>query len=80
MIGRAYDYNLGHLMSIDPLIQKAGNSQSLNAYSYIMTNWLSGTVPTGKSSNAFTLTKNEKWYLEELFCRFYINKDFYLKV
>ena len=25
-------------------------------------------------------TKNEKWYLEELFCRFYINKDFYLKI
>ena len=24
-------------------------------------------------------TKNERWYLEELFCRFYINKDYYLK-
>ncbi len=24
-------------------------------------------------------TKSENWYLEELFCRFYINKDYYLK-
>ena len=24
-------------------------------------------------------TKNEKWYSEELFCRFYINEDYYLK-
>ena len=24
-------------------------------------------------------TKSESWYSEELFCRFYINKDYYLK-
>ena len=24
-------------------------------------------------------TKSENWYLEELFCRFYITKDYYLK-
>ena len=29
--------------------------------------------------NIIRKTKNENWYLEELFCRFYINNDYYLK-
>ncbi|MDX3775556.1 glycohydrolase toxin TNT-related protein [Chromatiaceae bacterium AAb-1] len=47
MNGRAYDYNLGRFLSVDPIIQSPGNSQSLNPYSYIMNNPLAGTDPTG---------------------------------
>jgi hypothetical protein len=47
MNGRAYDYNLGRFLSVDPIIQAPGNSQSLNPYSYIMNNPLAGTDPTG---------------------------------
>ncbi|KKK43917.1 hypothetical protein LCGC14_3167750, partial [marine sediment metagenome] len=47
MNGRVYDYNLGRFMSVDPFIQSPTNSQSINPYSYIMNNPLSGTDPTG---------------------------------
>jgi hypothetical protein len=47
MNGRVYDYNLGRFLSVDPFIQDPGNSQSMNPYSYIMNNPLSGTDPTG---------------------------------
>ncbi|NKC21302.1 RHS repeat-associated core domain-containing protein [Pseudoalteromonas galatheae] len=47
MNGRVYDYNLGRFMSVDPVIQAPGNSQSLNPYSYLMNNPLAGTDPTG---------------------------------
>jgi hypothetical protein len=47
MNGRVYDYNLGRFLSVDPFIQSPTNSQSLNPYSYIMNNPLSGTDPTG---------------------------------
>jgi RHS repeat-associated protein len=50
MNGRGYDYNLGRFLSIDPFIQDPGNSQSINAYAYIMNNPLSGTDPTGYCS------------------------------
>ncbi len=50
MNGRVYDYNLGRFLSIDPLIQAPGNSQSLNPYSYIMNNPLAGTDPSGYMS------------------------------
>ncbi len=50
MNGRAYDYNLGRFLSVDPVIQFPANSQSLNPYSYIMNNPLSGTDPTGYST------------------------------
>lgn len=50
MNGRAYDYNLGRFLSVDPIIQSPGNSQSLNPYSYIMNNPLAGTDPTGYCS------------------------------
>ncbi len=37
----------GRFLSVDPVIQFPANSQSLNPYSYIMNNPLSGTDPTG---------------------------------
>ncbi len=50
MRGRVYDYQLGRFLSPDPIIQDPQNSQSLNAYSYIMNNPLAGTDPTGYAS------------------------------
>ena len=47
MNGRAYDYNLGRFLSVDPFIQEPGNSQSMNPYSYILNNPLAGTDPSG---------------------------------
>ncbi len=50
MNGRVYDYNLGRFLSVDPFIQEPANSQSINPYSYIMNNPLSGTDPSGYCS------------------------------
>lgn len=50
MNGRAFDYNLGRFLSVDPIIQAPGNSQSMNGYAYIMNNPLSGTDPSGYCS------------------------------
>jgi hypothetical protein len=50
MNGRAYDYQLGRFLSVDPIIQFPTNSQSLNPYSYILNNPLAGTDPTGYQS------------------------------
>ena len=47
MNGRVYDYRLGRFLSVDPIIQNPAHSQSLNPYSYIGNNPLSGTDPTG---------------------------------
>jgi len=47
MNGRVFDYNLGRFTGVDPFIQAPLNSQSLNPYSYILNNPLSGTDPTG---------------------------------
>lgn len=47
MNGRAYDYQLGRFLSVDPFIQFPANSQSLNPYSYILNNPMAGTDPTG---------------------------------
>ena len=52
MNGRAYDYELGRFLSVDPVIQAPGNSQSLNPYSYIMNNPLAGVDPTGYTLEA----------------------------
>jgi len=41
MGGWGYDYNLGRFISMDPFIQDPGNSQSINAFAYIMNNPLS---------------------------------------
>ena len=47
MNGRVYDPGMGRFLSVDPVIQSPGNSQSLNPYTYLMNNPLSGTDPTG---------------------------------
>ena len=47
MNGRGFDYNLGRFLSIDPVIQAPGNSQSINPYSYIMNNPFAGLDPSG---------------------------------
>jgi hypothetical protein len=52
MNGRMYDYQLGRFLSVDPVIQLPTNSQSLNPYSYIMNNPLSGMEPSGYKSCA----------------------------
>ena len=52
MNGRGFDYNLGRFLSIDPVIQAPGNSQSINPFAYIMNNPLSGTDPTGYCGTA----------------------------
>jgi RHS repeat-associated protein len=46
MNGRVYDYRLGRFLSVDPIISNPANSQSINPYSYIGNNPLSGTDPT----------------------------------
>jgi RHS repeat-associated protein len=52
MNGRVYDYALGRFTGVDPVIQFPLNSQSLNPYSYILNNPLSGTDPTGYAACA----------------------------
>ncbi|TRX53455.1 hypothetical protein FNN08_14370 [Thalassomonas sp. M1454] len=47
MNGRIYDPNLGRFMSVDPFIQSPTNTQSINAYSYIMNNPVNGIDPSG---------------------------------
>jgi len=47
MGGRVYDYTLGRFLNVDPIVGNPLNSQSLNPYSYIGNNPLSGTDPTG---------------------------------
>ena len=50
MNGRIYDPKLGRFYSVDPVIQFPSNSQSLNPYSYILNNPLSGRDPSGYMS------------------------------
>jgi RHS repeat-associated protein len=50
MGGRIYDYSLGRFLSVDPLVQNPLSSQSLNPYSYVGNNPLSGKDPTGYAS------------------------------
>ena len=45
-----YDYNNGRFLSVDPFIQDPGSTQSLNPYTYIFNNPLSGVDPTGYMS------------------------------
>jgi RHS repeat-associated protein len=47
MNGRVFDPLVGRFYGVDPIIQFPTNSQSLNPYSYILNNPLSGTDPTG---------------------------------
>ena len=46
MNGRMYDFNNGRFLSVDPFIQ-GSTSQSINPYSYVQNNPLSGVDPTG---------------------------------
>ena len=46
MNGRAYDYNLGRFLSVDPYVH-GESSEGLNPYSYIMNNPLAGIDPNG---------------------------------
>jgi RHS repeat-associated protein len=47
MNGRGYDPLLGRFLSVDPFIQSPTNTQSVNPYTYIFNNPLSGTDPSG---------------------------------
>lgn len=51
MNGRTYDYRLGRFLAVDPFIQFPSNSQSLNPYSYILNNPLSGKDPSGYAAS-----------------------------
>ncbi len=57
MNGRVYDPHLGRFLQADPVIQAPTNSQSLNRYSYIINNPLSGVDPSGFS---WWMTKGRK--------------------
>ena len=56
MNGRMYDYRLGRFLSVDPIISNPLSSQSVNPYSYIGNNPLSGIDPTGYKCDAPTGT------------------------
>jgi RHS repeat-associated protein len=47
MNGRIYDYTLGRFLGVDPIVENPLSSQSLNPYSYLGNNPLSGSDPTG---------------------------------
>lgn len=47
MNGRIYDPTLGRFLSVDPVVQEAGNLQNLNRYCYVLNNPLSLTDPSG---------------------------------
>ncbi len=47
MNGRAYDFNLGRFLSVDPFVVSPDFSQSFNAYSYVLNNPLTFVDPTG---------------------------------
>ncbi len=62
MNGRAYDYNLGRFLSVDPFVQDAGNSQAMNPYSYVLNNPLAFTDPSGYAREAVSyLEKRYSW-------------------
>jgi hypothetical protein len=52
MNGCMYDYNNGRFLSVDPFIQAPTSTQSLNPYTYIFNNPLSGVDPTGYCSTS----------------------------
>jgi RHS repeat-associated protein len=56
MNGRVYDYRLGRFLSVDPIISDPANSQSINPYSYLGNNPLSGTDPTGYAAECVKTT------------------------
>ncbi len=52
MRGRVYDPMLGRFLTVDPFMQKNGNSQAKNPYSYVLNNPLSSTDPSGYECQA----------------------------
>jgi len=63
MNGRVYDYRLGRFLSVDPIISNPANSQSINPYSYIGNNPLSGTDPTGHACDDFSTARCDTIWL-----------------
>jgi RHS repeat-associated protein len=57
MNGRVYDYRLGRFLSVDPIISNPANSQSINPYSYLGNNPLSGVDPTGYACDDFSTAR-----------------------
>jgi len=66
MNGRVYDYQLGRFLSVDPIISNPANSQSINPYSYIGNNPLSGVDPTGYASVDKPPLDTRSFWLNEL--------------
>jgi RHS repeat-associated protein len=64
MNGRVYDYSLGRFTGVDPVIQFPLNSQSLNPYSYILNNPLSGTDPTGYAASCDAGSRRQSCQLQ----------------
>ncbi len=58
MNGRAYDPQLGRFLSVDPIIARPENAQSLNPYSYIFNNPLIG--PTCRYTGSIALLRSTK--------------------
>ena len=57
MNGRVYDYRLGRFLSVDPIISNSLNTQSVNAYSYLGNNPLSGVDSTGYACDDFSTAR-----------------------
>jgi len=57
MNGRVYDYKLARFLSVDTVISSPTNSQSINPYSYIGNNPLSGVDPTGYECNDYSFSR-----------------------
>ncbi|WP_395377517.1 RHS repeat-associated core domain-containing protein [Marinicella sp. W31] len=65
MNGRMYDYNNGRFLSVDPFIQAPTSTQSMNPYTYIFNNPLSGTDPSGYYAEGLIFNHHvEKFGLE----------------
>jgi RHS repeat-associated protein len=61
MNGRMYDYNNARFLSVDPFIQAPTSTQSLNPYTYIFNNPLSGVDPTGYAAQGDSFIRKTKF-------------------
>jgi RHS repeat-associated protein len=57
MNGRIYDPRLGRFLSVDPVFDSLGQTQGVNAYSYVRNNPVSYTDPTGLAAMAADVEK-----------------------
>ena len=57
MNGRNYDSALGRFLSVDPFIKDPSNTQSINPYTYVSNNPLSGVDPSGYSEESASIEK-----------------------